>query len=124
MLRHIHNTMHIETDLLAVRAPMLIAETIRILSVLGSIETIVPRRHRALMDLEVAVRLLDPVVDVQVSAPAKFPVPDLERHGHFVIFVQRLVKAFAGVCFEEDVVRVAEGGAREEREDEEEEVEE
>jgi len=53
--------------------------------------------------------LTHPEIDIQVTATTKFTVADLERDGHLVVGVERLVEAFACVCFHLDIVGGADG---------------
>lgn len=46
-----------------------------------------------------------PEINVEVPAPAKFPVADLEGHCHFVVLVQLLVEALALMRLHLNVVR-------------------
>jgi hypothetical protein len=46
----------------------------------------------------------DPEIDLQVSAPAKLSVADLEGDRHLVVLVQLLVEAFSRVRLHLDVV--------------------
>lgn len=49
-----------------------------------------------------------PKVDVQIPAAPEFPISDLERHCHFVVFVEFLMETFSRVGAHLDVV--GEGG--------------
>ncbi len=53
----------------------------------------------------------DPKVDIQVPTSAKLPIRDLERDGHFVIFVEFFVETFSRMGAHLDVV--GEGGSHE-----------
>ena len=45
-----------------------------------------------------------PKVDFKVTRTAKLAVPHLKSHGHFVIFMEILMEAFARVCAQLDIV--------------------
>lgn len=53
----------------------------------------------------------DPKVDIQVPTSPKLPIRDLERDGHFVVFVEFFVETFSGMGAHLDVV--GEGGSHE-----------
>jgi hypothetical protein len=45
-----------------------------------------------------------PEINFEIATASKFPVANLEGHGHFVVLVKGLVEAFALVRFHLDVV--------------------
>lgn len=59
MLRHIHDAVDVEADLLCVRAPVLVVEAVGVFPVLGCGEGVVARGDAALVDLVGARRALD-----------------------------------------------------------------
>lgn len=81
--------------------------------VIPRVERVIARRHRLLID-QVLVRsgADDPEVDFEVAGAAELAVADLEGDGHFVVFVEHFVEAFALVGAHLDVV--GEGGGGEE----------
>ena len=118
--------MHVEGDLLRVRAPMLVVEAVCVFAVFCRCERVVAGGYAAFVDLVAAGWCLDlrillvdvpllrfnstsmsltyPEVNFQVSAATKLSVADLEGNGHLVVLVQRFVEAFALVSLHLDVV--------------------
>lgn len=54
-------------------------------------------------------RTTNPEINVEVATTAKFTVANLEGDGHLVIGMKLLVKAFARVCLQLNVVRGSNG---------------
>lgn len=51
-LRHVHNAVHVEGDLLRRRRPRLVAETIQVFAILGRLERVVAVRYAVLVSFE------------------------------------------------------------------------
>lgn len=121
--------MDVEGDLLAGRAPVLVAKAVHVFAVVLGIEGVVAVGGGFLEDLVLTdwvrdlirrascqqlnrhparIRQQDrstyPEVNLQISCAAKLPVPDLEGHGHLVILVEGLVEALPAVGRQLDVV--------------------
>ena len=45
-----------------------------------------------------------PEINIEVACTAKFPVPHLERYGHFIILVEVLVEALEAMGWQDNVV--------------------
>ena len=54
-------------------------------------------------------RLTHPEINIKVTTTTEFTVADLERDGHLVVRVKRLVEAFACVCLHLDIMGGADG---------------
>jgi hypothetical protein len=126
VLGDVDNTVHVEGYLLAVRAPVLVAEAVDVLAVVLRVEGVVAVRYvlleglilaRGIRDLDLGhynlarssgrvelEKLAYPKVDIQVSGTAKFSIADLEGDGHLVLIVKLLVETFAAMGRELDVV--------------------
>ena len=80
--------------------------------IIPRVKRVITRRYRFLIDQVLVRGADDPEVDFQIAGAAELAVADLEGDGHFVVFVQHFVEAFALVGAQLDVV--GEGGGGEE----------
>lgn len=117
----VDNAVNIEGHLLSVCGPLLVAETVCVLSVVLGDEGVVTSRHGSLVGLEASNWIVDlgscqklaivpinsstnPEVHIKVSSLLELSVADLKGDGHSIILVKLLVEALAAVGSELDVV--------------------
>jgi hypothetical protein len=103
-LAHVDNAVDVEGDLLAVGAPVLVAEAVHELAVVLGREGVVAVRDGSGLELVAAVGSRDPKVNVQVAGAAKLAVADLVRDRHDVVLVQGLVETLGAVGGQDNVV--------------------